>query len=401
MRRDSPMLTKHGTTVRILHVKAGIDIDSGGPSYSTVNLCRALGQLGVDVDLFTPAPRGDVPSGTGQGFRVHYFGNSRLSPLSCSRDLSRALRERMHEFDLVHVHGVWNLISMSAMRIAQEMKIPYTVTPRGMLSAWHRGWRKFHKEVFFRLFVSKALRNASFVHFLTDEEVRASLRHVSVRKYVVLPNGVWPEDCDGRQVQAFRERFRLGSYPYIAFLGRLHPIKRLDLQRDAFGLLAAQFPDLHWVFAGPDGGLRSSLEGSLERAGIAKRVRFTGLLSGSERLAALAGAIVYCHTSDHEGQSVAITEALACGKPCVVTHGCHFDEIEKAHAGYVLDSNPTAVARAIQGLLNDSALRAMMERNAVSLAETKYSWDRIAREMAGVYRWVTGQGSLPACVRLD
>ena len=40
----------------------------------------------------------------------------------------------------------------------------------------------------------------------------------------------------------------------LLFLGRLHWSKGLELQADAFAILASEFPDLVWVLVGPDGG---------------------------------------------------------------------------------------------------------------------------------------------------
>jgi glycosyltransferase involved in cell wall biosynthesis len=150
--------------------------------------------------------------------------------------------------------------------------------------------------------------------------------------------------------------------------------------------LAPRFKGLHWVFVGPDGGVLPELQKLTKELGLADRVRFTGLLAGNERLSALAGASVYCHTSEHEGHSVAITEALACGKPCVVTRGCHLDQIERAHAGYVVDPDPTAVAGAIERLLNDRTLSARMGENAAFLVRSQFSWDKIAELMLSAYR---------------
>jgi glycosyltransferase involved in cell wall biosynthesis len=371
--------------VRILHLKAGIDITGGGPSYSTVNLCRALAMQGAHVELFSLGPHGDVPAGTGDGFTVRYFRGSFPSCLYYSRDLIRAVREKGRDFDVFDIHGIWNLISMRAARAAQQLGLPYVITPRGMLSAWQRDFHKPHKEAFFRLYVQRAVQGASLVRFLTSQEAIGSLRHVSVTRYVVVPNGIWPQQFEGLESGAFRQRFGLRSSPYVVFLGRLHPIKRLDLQCAAFKLLAPRFKELHWVFVGPDDGVLPELKKTTKELGLADRVRFTGLLAGRERLSALAGAAVYCHTSDHEGHSVAITEALACGKPCVVTNGCHFDEIQNAFGGYVVAAEPDAIARAIAKLLENRALAAEMGKNAKLLAESRYSWKSTAQKMLSAY----------------
>ena len=173
-------------------------------------------------------------------------------------------------------------------------------------------------------------------------------------------------------------------------LGRIHPIKRPDIQVNAFHLLSRQFPDLRWVFIGPDCGMLPQLRKLLNELGLSHRVIFTGLLDGKVKEAGVLGAEVYCHTSEHEGHSMAITEALSLGKPCVITRGCNLPEVATAEAGCVVEDTPESLAHAIETLLRDKERSARCGNNAARLARQKFSWPAIARRMISNYEQVVG-----------
>jgi len=247
----------------------------------------------------------------------------------------------------------------------------------------------------------KTVQEASLIHFLTDIEAESSKSFCGSSPLAVIPNGIWLDEFEGLRPESFRKRFNLDDSRLVMFLGRLHPIKRLHHQCEAFSLLAKRFPNLKWVFVGPDDGVADYIRNYMKDTDLSKRIVLTGLLSGQERFSALAAATVYCHTSEHEGHSVAITEALAAGKPCVVTKGCHFDEVETINAGRVVFPLAKDIATAVEEILLHDKLRETMSENARSLAWRKYRWDIIAKQMIDVYRWVLGQGEKPDCVTLD
>jgi len=371
-------------------VVPSIDIALGGPSYSSVNLCRALSMHGVAVTLLTTKPAGPVPPGTGRGFNVQYFPRSFPARFGNSRELIAALRANAKRYDLLHLTNLWNAVTTRAAWTAHRLGLPYVLTPRGMLSAWSRSLRRLDKEFYFAMAEERTIRRAACLHFLTGEEAKASARFLRHTPQCIIPNGVWLDESRGADPEGFRARFDLGGKRCVLFLGRLHPIKRLDLQCEALAILSPKFPDLRWVFAGPDDGVQKRLMGYLRAARLEGKVVFTGLLSGLDRISALAAADVYCQTSDHEGHSVAITEALAAGRPCVVTQSCNFEAIGHARAGFVVPSTPAAIADAADQLLNDRPLASTMARNAVQLIEETYTWQAVAQRMMAAYAGVLG-----------
>ncbi|MFC1766727.1 glycosyltransferase, partial [Planctomycetota bacterium] len=154
-------------------------------------------------------------------------------------------------------------------------------------------------------------------------------------------------------------------------------------------------------FIGPDNGMGAVIKKKISDAGLSDRIVMTGLLSGADKLTALAATTIYCHTSDHEGHSNAITEALACGKPCVITEGCNFNRVSEVGAGIVTSSDPNEIANAIASILVDTKKCKEMGKNAKQLASEEYSWSRKASQMLDVCKWLLGKGDKPEFVQAD
>src|SRR5262249_14364813 len=131
----------------------------------------------------------------------------------------------------------------------------------------------------------------------------------------------------------------------ILFLGRFHPIKRLEVLVDAFQKVAQQFPDWVMVLAGPheDLALTARLMQSVQQAGLGGRVLMPGMISGQAKAALLRGTGIYVQASVHENFCVSVAEAMRFGIPCIVSKEVALaDEIESAQAGLVCEGTAAA-----------------------------------------------------------
>ena len=115
------------------------------------------------------------------------------------------------------------------------------------------------------------------------------------------------------------------------------------------------------------------------------RVLLTGPLYGEDKICALVDAACFCLPSSQEGFSIAITEALACGLPVVVSEECHFPEVAIAGAGEVVPRKATAFAAALINILADPERAAVMGENGRNLVRKNYRWSSISEKMIENY----------------
>jgi len=89
---------------------------------------------------------------------------------------------------------------------------------------------------------------------------------------------------------------------------------------EAFVQTAALDPDLHLVIAGPDQvGWRHELQIIVDKAGLTDRVHWPGMLKGALKWGAFYACEAFILPSHQENFGIAVAEALACGKPVLLS----------------------------------------------------------------------------------
>jgi glycosyltransferase involved in cell wall biosynthesis len=383
--------------VRVLHVSPYFApaFRYGGPPRSILGLCRALQRAGVDVEVLTTTADGDAdlpatpPGGDSyEGVAVRYLPRAFPRRLFGARGLGAALKAAVARADLVHVHGLWTLPGWAAARHARRGRVPVVISPRGMLDPGSVSRRAWRKRVAYGLVERWNLRSAAFLHATSEAEADALRRWAPGVPVVTLPNGVDGPETAPAPAGSFRRRLGIpdtDTAPIVAFLGRIHPIKRLDLLAAAFDRVRATRPDAHLVVAGLDeGGERKRIEPRFAAAGA--HVHWAGEVDGADKWELLTASecLVLCSDSESFGTSVA--EAMAAGLPVVVTHSCPWSVVEAERCGFWVPQEASAMAGAVVTLLNDPAKAREMGARGKALAQRTYSWDSIGRAMAERYR---------------
>ena len=123
----------------------------------------------------------------------------------------------------------------------------------------------------------------------------------------------------------------------MLYLSRIHEKKGCDLLIEAFAKVATQDPSLQLIMAGPDQtGWSSTLKILAAQRGISDRVSWLGMLSGDIKWGAFYAAEVFCLPSHQENFGIVVAEALACGKPVLISNKVNiWREIESSNAGFV------------------------------------------------------------------
>lgn len=379
--------------MRVLHVSPYFApaFVYGGPPRSIFGLCKALVACGVDVEVMTTTANGpdaDLPAAVDaavdlEGVRVRYFPLAWPRRVWRAPDLRRAIRRDIDSFDIVHVHGLWHLPGADAAAAARRSGVPYVVSPRGMLQPEALEISRTPKLVAWRAFQERELRGAAFLHATSDQEAGALARFQFGPPVATVPNGVEVLELSAAERGAALSRFGLSpSERYVLFLGRIHPIKRLDILAAAAGILRAR--DVTVVIAGPDErDHRRSIEPLFAASGL--RTLWTGAVDDRDKAALLGGAQALVLCSDTESFGLSAAEALAAGTPVVATRTCPWEALEPEGAGRWVAQDPASIADALDNILASAALRREMGERARLLVERRYSWRANARALAAQY----------------
>jgi len=355
----------------------------GGPVRSVHALVKGLQALGDRVSVYTTNSDGprDLPCALGEptaveGVPVTYFQVERPRGYFRSPALDAALARDASRFDLVYAPWIYAYTTQAAARRALASRVPFVVSPRGMLDrdAIRRKGR-WRKTAFLATLGRRALAHADAIHFTSAGERRDCLMRFPGERSFVAANGVDLDELAGGTAPA-RE-------PVALFLGRLAAIKGLDLIAAAWPRVVAAVPDAKLVLAGPDDeGLAAGLRRAFEESGTAASVTWAGLVDARARNALLARAAVLLNPSYLESFGMSIVEAMACGKPVVVTDRVNIaPEIAAAGAGLVCPCDAAEIAAAVVRLLSDAALAGTMGGAGRALAHREYAIGPAARRV--------------------
>jgi len=370
--------------MRITHFLLGrCNPDSANGVDKTVyHLSKAQAMLGHDVAVFSITAKPAIPIERGT---VKTYSPEKL-PIR----LPRGLVEDLFEWkpDVVHLHSVYIPQNAILAKHLRSRRIPYVVTPNGGLSPYVLR-RRWYLKVPYRLLVERPyLNRATFVHAVTDQK---DIRHYGVKvPIVVASNGVDVALIpDNLNPNAIVNRFpNFGSKRIFVFLGRLDIFhKGLDLLVHGFQE-SLKGTSAILILVGPDWrGDRRQLEKLVQNLGISSQVFFLGPAYGKEKFDLLASADVFVHTSRWEGASFSVLEALACGKPCLLTQAADpTGLIEQHRAGVVVRTDVKDIARGFQEMaaLDRSELRSMGSK-ARAIVELEFNWEGIARTLTKAY----------------
>jgi len=289
--------------------------------------------------------------------------------------------------DILHLHSPYFPANAMLARWARRRRLPYVITPHGALSPGEIRQRWYLKLPYKYLFELRVLNRAAFVHAVGAAE---NLRSYGVTTPIeVAPCGVdEPPLPWGHDSRAFATRHRtLEGRRVFLFLGRLDPDQKgLDLLVEAF--TAAHLDTAALVLVGPDyRGGRRRLQGLIDRLRPSSPVLLLDAVYGTERLEVIAGADVFVNTARWEGMPIAVLEAAAAARPCLLTSVADpLDRLSQAGGAIRVAPRPDAIADGLRWLCGATAeeLRHMGQR-ARAVAVSEFQWTSSARLLAGAY----------------
>lgn len=380
----------------------------GGPVLSVSALAESLVRRGHEVTVLTTDSNLNQSLDVAtdrmleiDGVRVRYFRRQPLVPQRTPRvaylsksvgylyapEMRAELDRLVPTMDLVHTHLPFIYPTLAAGRAALRHGKPLFYHQRGVFDPARLRFRSFKKTLYLRLFEQPLLQAAQVLFALTEAE-GASYERLGVKTPIrVVPNGIAaeayasPANWQDLHALGIRDDDRI-----VLFMGRLHPVKGADRLLRAFFAIADRMPSARLVLAGPDEfGIEDRFRAHVADAGLADRVIFTGMLSGSRKLSLLRRADLFCLPSDAEGFSMAVLEAMASGCAVLLSPGCHFPEVETAGAGRISSHDPDVLASHLVELLSSPEELKRMGEAGERLVTEHYSWDGVADKTIRVY----------------
>ena len=264
---------------------------------------------------------------------------------------------------------------------------------RVMISSWPK-WAK--KRLAVKLFdLASIFDGASGIIFGSETEASESWQPSGAMRKIFIPNGV---DAavgleHGMSPEA-RQRLAAAAPPFeqwsckLLFFSRIHPKKGVDMLVRAFNALVSDYPGTGLLIAGlpQDEQYEAEVARLVAACPMPANIVLTTKLTGPGSHFLYSACDIFMLPSHAEGFSVALTEALAHGKPSLITRYCHMPEVETESAGVVVDPTPASIETGLRKLLSLPAEQlTAMGKNARGLFERRYTWDRVAQQLGAAY----------------
>jgi starch synthase len=318
------------------------------------------------------------------------------------RKLWRQFRTRLaaHEFDVVHrLTPLAPVVPSLLARRCAQVGVPFVLGPLNGGVPWPKefsGVRKAEKEWMSRFREAYRIlpgfhstRRYSSAILIAARFAWAEMPPQYLPKCIYLPeNAIDPARFPRRTPPAPSQPLR------IAFVGRLVPLKGVDLLLEASAPLAREGRlALDIIGDGPE---LPRLKQMVQDLGIVDRVEFPGWVPHHELADRLGRSQVFGFPSIREFGGGVVLEAMALGQvPVVVDYGGP-GELVPPGTGFALPMAPRAqliqtLRDTFTRLLQDPAATAAMGRAAQEYVYRNFTWSAKAHQLQEVYDWVTGR----------
>ena len=384
--------------MRIIHVVPAVTNESSGPSYSIVSICKSLVRCKLDVQLLSLdwAPIKSPPK-----FLITFRMGWMPRRLGQSPRLFRYLLDqvRSKKIDIVHNHGMWQMNSLYPGWAVKKSESKLIVSPRGTFSEWAMSNGSFVKKFFWVLLQKPALGCTKCFHATSDSEYRDIRRLGFHQPVAIIPNGIDIPNLPEKKINKLHT---------LLFLGRIHPVKGLDLLLHAWKEVQSLFPEWQLIVAGSDddyygkSGYLNKMSDLSVRLDL-QRIHFVGELNGIDKSKAYFNADLFILPSYSENFGVTVTEALASGTPVIATHGTPWKELESRRAGWWVNNDIDSLALCLKTALHYSRSDlSKMGFRGREWMKNEFSWQQIAKKMLKTYKWLFDKNQpTPEWVKID
>jgi glycosyltransferase involved in cell wall biosynthesis len=181
--------------------------------------------------------------------------------------------------------------------------------------------------------------------------------------------------------QFWKDHYHSEYGDYILSVGRLVPLKRVDLLLRALAQTGAKYKA---VIVG-DGPELANLKALVDQLEISQQVQFAGPLWGKELVDLYAGARAVYYAPFDEDYGLVVPEAFRSFKPVITTHdaGGTLEFVRNDDTGFVVEPDPEAVGRAIASLMSSENLCAALGARGYECVKF-ITWDYVIENLVGL-----------------
>lgn len=390
--------------------------DTGGQIVYVLELAKALGRIGIKVDiitrLFSNKPKIEEIS-----------HNVRIIRISCgsadfvikeklyehlsemAENLMKFIQKEKIEYDVLHSH-YWDG-GFLGLKIARKLKIPHIFTPHS-LGKWKQmemevdeapvqNLRKLYRYQVRTATEQKILDRADMTMMISEGQRIKLLQHylVDFEKIKVIYPGV------DTRVFNLEKRLnggvsQMAKKNRILIVSRFAPAKGIDRAIEIFSLVAKKIDCTLYIatsmgseFSEEELLTKKTVEETISKNKLQAKVKFLGFISDRKQLSEYYKKTdIFLLPSRYEPFGLTTMEAMGCGAVTFVSRVAGSREIIiDGVNGFIIDMHERAkAAKKIVEIFKNIKLKKMVSNNALLTIQKHYSWEIIGRQIVEAYR---------------
>ncbi len=359
--------------IKLLHMVE--DLCMGGLEKVVYNLCLHMDATRFDTRVWCLTKGGVMAERlAGRGLRPEVLGMGPKPTLRFVWDLAAKLRGE--GIQILHTHGYTaGAVARAAGVLAWTPRIIAHVHTTCEILEPKQLWT----DRFLSLFTNRILCCSQAVADSVAERERIPRQKLRV-VYDGTPRMALPETAGLRQRLGIPERDAV-----LLCAASLTSHKGHRYLLDALPLVLERFPNTSLILAG-DGPLRTQLQEQSSRLEIGPKVIFAGICPEIGELLGITDIAVLA-SSEREGLSLWLAEAMSAGKPLVAPSLGGTPEIlmDKANGLLVPPRDSSALARAIIDILSSPALAQSLRAGSERIYMERFTMEEMSAAVASVY----------------
>lgn len=348
-------------------------------------LSEQLAGAGGSVEVFATTANGknELPVLPGRrvnvdGVMVTYFRRLTKDHSHYSPDLLKNLWKVSKEFDVIHIHAWWNLVSVLSCLVAILRKVPVVLSARGTLSSYSFHNKNIGPKWLIHNLLGKKLMNKCHIHVTSQRERDAIANLITPKSITVLPNFVkLPAK------KHYAPRMTSDSLKLL-FFSRIEEKKGLDILLSA--LATASVPFTLTIAGDGDKQYIDDLKTIATDNAIDDRITWVGFQT-ENKFDLLQAHDLFILPSHDENFGNVVIESLSVGTPVLISeHVGLADYVEKNDLGWICKTEPASVAGLISDIFKTGINKLeQIRKKAPGIIYNDFNEDNLVKRYIGMY----------------
>jgi len=347
-------------------------------------LAEQLAKAGVVIEAYATTANGktelpvmpNIPV-TVDGVTVTYFRRLTKDHSHFSPALLGRLWKRAKNFDAIHIHAWWNLVSLFSCLVALMRNVPVVISPRGTLSPYSFQNKNIGFKLFIHHLLGKPLLKRCHIHVTSSQEAEAIGKIVRPKSIINLPNFVKLP----RHIVAGEKN--TGVFRLI-FFSRVEEKKGLDILLNALPLLTV--PYTLTIAGDGDSTYVNTLKNLAEENGVAANINWVGF-RGEDKFNVLAGHDLLVLPSYDENFGNVVIESLSEGTAVLLSPFVGLSGyVAENKLGWVCELNAIALGNMINFITGRPDELSYIRANAPGKIRADFDESRLVKKYVDMYK---------------